>query len=156
MITETIPDAFLFAWLTPPLDISRVRLNMEMAYFGNFQKSQKIFLHNFMKVNFSHSKSYPRKLGHPSAQQYLYRSCISGRLRPSIPPKEKALCWWHITTHLDCLRGWRRAIKRVEDIKMYISGSHPHFIAPYAHTGGNADIISLSASKEDATESSSG
>lgn len=31
----------------------------------------------------------------------------------------------------------------------------PHFMAPYAHTGGNADIISLSGWREHHTESSS-
>ena len=48
----------------------------------------------------------------------------------------------------------RRAIKRgYQDV--YAGESHPHFMAPYAHTGGNADIISLSGWREHHTESSS-
>ena len=48
--------------------------------------------------------------------------------------------------------GW--AIKRgYQDV--YAGESHPHFMAPYAHTGGNADIISLSGWREHHTESSS-
>ena len=72
--------------------------------------------------------------------------------------KASAECWAKavLIIGLDWAElGNGRAIKRgYQDV--YAGESHPHFMAPYAHTGGNADIISLSASKEDATESSSG
>ena len=43
-----------------------------------------------MKVNFSHSKSYPRKPGHPSAQQYYYiEGASAGDSGHRSPQKQK-------------------------------------------------------------------